>query len=117
MRHKLNPRYGSLIGLTGNICTGKSLTLTVFKKMGFQTVSMDKYVGDTMNADNYLKNKIAERFPNSLVNGNISKKYWETLFFIIKMQYMIWKIFSRLTRKKKFNKSQMKYIKIKVALL
>jgi dephospho-CoA kinase len=36
MRHKLNPRYGSLIGITGNICTGKSLTLTVFKKLGFQ---------------------------------------------------------------------------------
>ena len=35
MRCKLNPRYGYLIGLTGNICTGKSLALATFKKMGF----------------------------------------------------------------------------------
>ena len=81
MRRKLNPRYGSLIGITGNICTGKSLTLTVFKKMGFQTVSMDKYVNDTMNTDTSLKNKIAERFPNSLVNGDISKKILGDIVF------------------------------------
>ena len=81
MRHKLNPRYGSLIGITGNICTGKSLTLTVFKKLGFQTVSMDKYVNDTINTDNSLKNKIAERFPNSLVNGAISKKILGDIVF------------------------------------
>ena len=81
MRRKLNPRYGSLIGITGNICTGKSLTLTLFKKMGFQTVSMDKYVNDTMNTDTSLKNKIAERFPNSLVNGDISKKILGDIVF------------------------------------
>lgn len=81
MRYKLNPRYGYLIGLTGNICTGKSLALATFKKMGFQTISMDKYVDDIMSIDISLKNKIAEKFPNALINGNISKKLLGNIVF------------------------------------
>ena len=81
MRCKLNPRYGYLIGLTGNICTGKSLALATFKKMGFQTISMDRYVDDIMSIDTSLKNKVAEKFPNSLINGNISKKLLGNIVF------------------------------------
>ncbi|MFK7761495.1 MAG: dephospho-CoA kinase [Candidatus Midichloriaceae bacterium] len=84
MRYKLNPRYGYLIGLTGNICTGKSLALATFKKMGFQTISMDKYVDDIMSIEISLKNKIAEKFPNALINGNISKKLLGNIVFLNK---------------------------------
>jgi dephospho-CoA kinase len=101
MRHKLNPRYGFLIGLTGNICTGKSLTLTIFKKMGFQTISMDKYVDNLINTDNSLRNKIAEKFPNSLVNGDISKKILGDIVFHNKnAMYDLENIFTPYTKEK-----------------
>ena len=34
MRCKLGARHGNVIGLTGNIASGKSLALAVFKKSG-----------------------------------------------------------------------------------
>lgn len=81
MRCKLNPRRGYLIGLTGNMCTGKSLALEIFKNLGFQTISMDRYIGDIMKIDICLKNKIADKFPSSLISGKISKKLLGDLVF------------------------------------
>ena len=71
MIQKLLPRAGQVIGITGNICSGKSFALKHFAKRGFKTVSVDSLVHKAMQEDNDIKQKIREIFPEVLKNGNI----------------------------------------------
>ena len=81
MQYKINPRHSCLIGITGNICVGKSLALTIFQKNGFHTISMDAYVHHIMISDVYLKEKIVAKFPGSLINGSISREFLSNIIF------------------------------------
>lgn len=73
MRLKLSKRYGQVIGLTGNLCTGKSLALAVLKNMGFLTISMDKFVHRIMSNNSSVKAQIVEKFPNVLKDDKICR--------------------------------------------
>jgi dephospho-CoA kinase len=81
MRCKLGARHGNVIGLTGNIASGKSLALAVFKKSGFLTFSLDNYVHKIMNENYSLKEKICIKFPNCVINGNISRSILGDIVF------------------------------------
>lgn len=81
MKCKLGARHGIIIGLTGNIASGKSLALAVFKKSGFLTFSLDDYVHRIMNENASLKEKICIKFPNCVINGNISRSILGDIVF------------------------------------
>ena len=76
MIQKLLPRAGQVIGITGNICSGKSFALKHFAKRGFKTVSIDSLVHKAMQEDNDIKQKIREIFPEVLKNGNKFKNFF-----------------------------------------
>jgi dephospho-CoA kinase len=73
MIKKLLPRSGQFIGITGNICSGKSFALKYFRKLGFKTVSMDCLVHQAMDTDVSIKQKISELFPKILKSGAICR--------------------------------------------
>ena len=73
MIQKLLSRGGQVIGITGNICSGKSFALKYFSKRGFKTVSIDSVVHKAMQENNYIKKKISKVFPEALKNGNICR--------------------------------------------
>ena len=73
MMQKLMPRSGQVIGITGNICSGKSFALKYLNRKGFKTISMDSLVHKAMREDNNVIQKISRLFPNTLKNGNICR--------------------------------------------
>ena len=81
MRCRLSPRHGNIIGITGNISSGKSLALSVFKKNGFLTFSLDNYVQKIIDHNSSLKEKISTKFPSCVINGNISKNILGNIVF------------------------------------
>ena len=73
MIQKLVPRRGQVIGITGNICSGKSFALKYLNKRGFKTISMDSLVHKAMREDHHIIQKISEFFPSALKNGSICR--------------------------------------------
>ena len=73
MIQKLVPRGGQVIGITGNICSGKSFALKYLNKRGFKTISMDSLVHKAMREDNHIIQKISEVFPQALKDRNICR--------------------------------------------
>ena len=81
MKHRLNNRYGQVIGLTGNLCTGKSLALAILRNMGFLTFSMDKFVHHIMKNNSSVKAQIIQKFQNSFVDNIICRDILGDLVF------------------------------------
>jgi len=73
MNKKLIAKKGQVIGITGNICSGKSFALKFLRKMGFNTISMDALIHKALEQDEEIKQEISKTFPNALQNGEISR--------------------------------------------
>jgi dephospho-CoA kinase len=71
-----------LIGLTGNIGTGKSTVLGIFARLGALTIDSDEIVRELYSREN-IKIKAIEILGNSIVNddGELNKKEIADLIF------------------------------------
>ena len=62
-----------LVGLTGQIGTGKTFALNFFKSKKIKTFSADEEVKKVLKL-NYIQNKIYKRFPNVFKKKKLNKK-------------------------------------------
>jgi len=63
------------IAITGNIATGKSEALKIFKKLGSYTIDADKIVHDLIENDFDIKKQILDLFGKKILeNGKIDRK-------------------------------------------
>ena len=69
--------------ITGNLCSGKSTVLKLFKEKGVETLSADELVHACYrNKEGNVYKKIRENFPNVFdKNGNISRKKLARIVF------------------------------------
>ena len=67
-------KFGQVIGVTGNIGSGKTLVLKMLKKMGFLTFSLDGYVHSLINKNKSVIEGITHNFPECVEKGMISRK-------------------------------------------
>ena len=67
------------IGLTGEIASGKSTVLNIFKELGAYTFSADECVKELYNDSLFIKT-LASKFPEVIVNNSISKEIIYNLF-------------------------------------
>jgi dephospho-CoA kinase len=81
MRKRLYAKKGQVIGITGNICTGKSFIVNFFKRNGFKTYSLDNFVHQSMLNNQGLKSQISRVFPESIVNNTVSRKILGDIVF------------------------------------
>jgi dephospho-CoA kinase len=58
-----------LVGLTGNIGTGKSTVLDIFSKLGALTIDSDKIVGELYTRDD-IKARVIAILGNEIIDGN-----------------------------------------------
>ena len=65
----------TIIGLTGNICSGKTTILKIFESMDCKVISADQIVHDLIEKDDWVRKKITATFgPNVLAkNHNTSR--------------------------------------------
>jgi dephospho-CoA kinase len=59
-----------VIGLTGNIASGKTTVLKIFKFLGYPTISCDDVYHDLLKTDTSLKNKLVRTFGREILDGN-----------------------------------------------
>lgn len=72
------------LGLTGNICAGKSIAETVFKKNGIPVIDADEIVHSLLADDDAVIQQVKELFyPNNLLdeNNKIDRKLLGQLVF------------------------------------
>jgi dephospho-CoA kinase len=59
-----------VIGLTGNIATGKSAVMRLAYEQGALTIDADKIVHELLNSDTVVQNAIVEQFGASIQLGD-----------------------------------------------
>ncbi|MDR2663995.1 MAG: dephospho-CoA kinase [Puniceicoccales bacterium] len=58
------------IGLTGGICCGKSTTLAVFGRYGFETINLDDYVRQALRGNDRVKDGLRRHFGAECVDAD-----------------------------------------------
>ncbi len=74
MRRCISARTSYMIGVTGNICSGKSYILKIFSNFGFRTFSMDDYISNHLYQDKIVIKGLLASFPQIFDDGVISKR-------------------------------------------
>jgi dephospho-CoA kinase len=70
------------IAITGNVATGKTQALKIFKKLGSYTLNADKIVHDLLLKNKNIKMKIIKHFDKEILSkGKINKKKLAKIIF------------------------------------
>ena len=64
LKYRFRSRSGLLIGVTGNICSGKTLISRIFEKLGFFIISSDAIVHDIFSENKEVYAQIKKLFPD-----------------------------------------------------
>ncbi len=62
-----------VVGITGNIASGKSTISAIFADCGYSVQDADKVVHDIYNTDKHAISLIAKDFPEAFIDGKISR--------------------------------------------
>ncbi len=71
-----------ILGITGNIASGKSTVSSIFKDLGFKLYDADKIAKEILNKKETIK-KITEKFPKEIIgnDGYVNKIKMKELIF------------------------------------
>lgn len=69
------------IGLTGSIASGKTFVAECFSQLGIPVFDADKAIHKLMEKDGKAADRVANLFPESLVDGNIDRKILREIVF------------------------------------
>lgn len=58
------------VALTGNIASGKTISLKIIKKLGFPTISSDEIYHHLLKTDKHLRQKLSDHFGTAIINSN-----------------------------------------------
>ena len=63
-----------VIGITGNIASGKSAVTDYLSKKGYQIIDTDKITQDVYDNNDYFKNEVIKLFGNEVLKDNVIDK-------------------------------------------